>query len=242
MNDVIGYDVSVCGQEVFCVECLGKIYLEGCMQILVFDGLDLSVNIGEMVVIIGVFGVGKSILLYLFGGLDLFMVGEVLVVGVCMLQFFDVVCGSLCNCMLGFVYQFYYLLFEFIVLENVMMLVLLGGVDVVDVQVCVCLLLELVGLGYCLEYKFSELFGGECQCVVVVCVLVNWLVCVLGDEFIGNLDDKIVVIVFDLMLEFNCVYYISLVLVIYDCSLVCKLDCVLELCEGCLYVLLYDQV
>lgn len=150
------------GDEVICVEVLGKIYVEGCMQILVFDGLDLIVIVGEMVVIIGVFGVGKSMLLYLLGGLDILIVGEVYVIGQCMLVLLDIVCGVLCNQVLGFVYQFYYLLLEFIVLENVMMLVLLVGIVVVEVSSWVNMLLEVVGFGYCLDYKLGELFGGEC--------------------------------------------------------------------------------
>ncbi|WP_422508541.1 lipoprotein-releasing ABC transporter ATP-binding protein LolD [Stenotrophomonas sp. GZD-301] len=242
MNDVIGHDVSVRGQEVLRAERLGKTYSEGRMQTPVFDGLDLSVNTGETVAIIGASGAGKSTLLHLLGGLDLPTAGEVLVAGVRMSQLSDAARGNLRNRTLGFVYQFHHLLPEFTALENVMMPVLLGGAEVADAQARARSLLESVGLGHRLEHKPSELSGGERQRAAVARALVNRPACVLGDEPTGNLDDKTAATVFDLMLELNRAHHTSLVLVTHDRSLARKLDRVLELREGRLHALSHEQV
>lgn len=162
----------------------------------------------------------------------MFFVGSVWFVGEEFLVLNEMVCGLLCNCVLGFVYQFYYLLLEFIVLENVCMLLLIGCMLIVEVCQWVVELLEWVGLGYCLLYKLVELFGGECQWVVIVCVLVNCLQLVLFDEFIGNFDQYIVQGIQELMLELSCLLQILFLVVIYDFQLVGYMDCILCLEEG----------
>ncbi|MDO5609584.1 MAG: ATP-binding cassette domain-containing protein [Pseudomonadota bacterium] len=111
-------------EEVIRAEKLGKVYAEGKLHTPVFNDLDLVVNAGETVAIIGASGAGKSTLLHLLGGLDTPSGGEVYVAGQRMSALSDAARGKLRNRALGFVYQFHHLLPEFTALENVMLPVL----------------------------------------------------------------------------------------------------------------------
>jgi len=213
-------------------EALGKTYAEGKLRTPVFDGLDLKVEAGETVAIVGASGAGKSTLLHLLGGLDTPTAGEVYVAGQKMSTLSDSARGKLRNSALGFVYQFHHLLPEFTALENVMMPVMLGGGSVEAASQRAKLLLQQVGLGHRIEHKPGELSGGERQRCAVARALVNQPACVLGDEPTGNLDEKTAATVFELMLELNRAQHTSLVLVTHDRRLARKLDRVLELHQG----------
>jgi len=220
------------GGEAMRAEKLAKTYSEGKMKTPVFDGLDLSVQAGETVAIVGASGAGKSTLLHLLGGLDTPTAGEVYVAGQKMSSLSNAARGQLRNRALGFVYQFHHLLPEFTALENVMMPVMLGGAEAKAAALRAKSLLEKVGLGHRIEHKPGELSGGERQRAAVARALVNQPACVLGDEPTGNLDEKTAATVFELMLELNRAQKTSLVLVTHDRRLARKLDRVLELHEG----------
>ena len=219
-------------EPVIRAEKLAKTYSEGTLRTPVFDGLDIAVDAGETVAILGASGAGKSTLLHLLGGLDTPTAGEVFVAGRKMSALSDAARGQLRNRALGFVYQFHHLLPEFTALENVMLPVLLNGTSVHDAAVRARDLLESVGLGHRLEHKPGELSGGERQRTAVARALVNKPACVLGDEPTGNLDEKTAANVFGQMLELNRAQRTSLVLVTHDRGLARKLDRVLELHEG----------
>ncbi|HWI24840.1 MAG TPA: lipoprotein-releasing ABC transporter ATP-binding protein LolD [Lysobacter sp.] len=213
-------------------ENLGKTYAEGGLRTHVFDGLELAVNAGETVAILGASGAGKSTLLHLLGGLDVPTAGEVFVAGQKMSALSDAARGQLRNRALGFVYQFHHLLPEFTALENVMLPVLLNGTGVEEAAKKAKDLLDAVGLGHRLAHKPGELSGGERQRAAVARALVNKPACVLGDEPTGNLDEKTAANVFAQMLDLNHAQRTSLVLVTHDRSLARRLDRVLELHEG----------
>lgn len=221
---------------------LAMTYAEGKMRTPVFDGLDLAVERGETVAILGASGAGKSTLLHLLGGLDTPTAGEVFVAGRRMNALSDAARGALRNQALGFVYQFHHLLPEFTALENVMLPVLLAGAAVPDASQRAKALLESVGLGHRLEHKPGELSGGERQRAAVARALVNKPACVLGDEPTGNLDEKTAATVFELMLALNREQGTSLVLVTHDRRLARRLDRVLELHEGKLRQLAASEV
>ncbi|MBU8978153.1 lipoprotein-releasing ABC transporter ATP-binding protein LolD [Lysobacter sp. MMG2] len=218
--------------EAIRAEGLAMTYAEGSLRTPVFAGLDLAVQSGETVAILGASGAGKSTLLHLLGGLDRPTAGEVFVAGRKMSSLSDADRGALRNKSLGFVYQFHHLLPEFTALENVMLPVLLSGAHVPDANRQAKALLEAVGLGHRLEHKPGELSGGERQRAAVARALVNRPACVLGDEPTGNLDEKTASTVFELMLALNHEQHTALVLVTHDRRLARRLDRVLELHEG----------
>ncbi|MGY0504629.1 lipoprotein-releasing ABC transporter ATP-binding protein LolD [Luteimonas sp. e5] len=228
--------------EVIRAERLAKTYAEGKLRTPVFDELDLVVAEGETVAIIGASGAGKSTLLHLLGGLDTPTRGEVHVAGQRMSTLSDAARGRLRNSALGFVYQFHHLLPEFTALENVMLPVMLAGIDTAEASARASALLEQVGLGHRLQHKPGELSGGERQRAAVARALVNRPACVLGDEPTGNLDDKTAASVFELMLALNREHGTSLVLVTHDRGLARRLDRVLELHQGRLQEIPIDEV
>jgi len=228
--------------EAIRAEALAMTYAEGKLRTPVFEGLDLAVQSGETVAILGASGAGKSTLLHLLGGLDTPTSGEVFVAGQKMSSLSDAARGALRNQSLGFVYQFHHLLPEFTALENVMLPVLLSGAHVPDANKRAKALLESVGLGHRLDHKPGELSGGERQRAAVARALVNRPACVLGDEPTGNLDEKTAETVFELMLALNREQHTALVLVTHDRRLARRLDRVLELHEGKLRQLAPDEV
>ena len=228
--------------EAIRAEGLAMTYAEGSLRTPVFAGLDLAVQSGETVAILGASGAGKSTLLHLLGGLDTPTAGEVFVAGQKMSTLSDAHRGALRNKSLGFVYQFHHLLPEFTALENVMLPVLLSGAHVPESTKRAKALLESVGLGHRLEHKPGELSGGERQRAAVARALVNRPACVLGDEPTGNLDEKTAETVFELMLALNREQHTALVLVTHDRRLARRLDRVLELHEGKLRQLAPNEV
>lgn len=222
-------------------ENLGKTYSEGDLKTPVFANLQLSVNAGETIAIVGASGAGKSTLLHLLGGLDSATSGEVTVAGQAISKLSETARGELRNKALGFVYQFHHLLPEFTALENVMMPLLIRGTKVAQAKKEAQVLLERVGLSHRLHHKPGELSGGERQRSAVARALVTRPACVLGDEPTGNLDEKTAAGVFELLLELNREQGTALVLVTHDRRLAKKLGRTLELTQGQLSDLVHDE-
>lgn len=211
---------------------LCKTYREGGLETPVFENIDLAVQPGETVAIIGASGAGKSTLLHLLGGLDAPSSGEVRVVGEAMAALGDAERGRLRNRALGFIYQFHHLLPEFSALENVMLPLLVRGESARLALPPARALLERVGLGHRLHHKPGELSGGERQRCAVARALVTRPACVLGDEPTGNLDEHSAARVFDLLLSLKHEQGSALVMVTHDRRLARRLDRVLELSNG----------
>lgn len=158
-------------------------------KIEVLKGLDLAVRRGEVLSIIGASGVGKSTLLQILGSLDKPDTGSMKINGRETDSLSEKELNGLRNRVIGFVFQFHFLLPEFTALENVMMPRLIGGTSWRDAQTRASALLERVGLAERAFHKPSELSGGEQQRVAVARALANDPEVILADEPTGNLDD-----------------------------------------------------
>ena len=218
--------------EVLSCAQLAKSYTEGGITLDVLRSIDLVVEQGERIAIMGASGSGKSTLLHLLGGLDTPTAGQVVIDGKPVDRLNAVQLGRLRNRALGFVYQFHHLLQEFTALENVAMPLLLGNSSPAEAAVRAEAMLARVGLVERLSHKPGELSGGERQRAAVARALVTNPQCVLADEPTGNLDRHNAEQVCELMLELNSELGTSFIVVTHDTHIAEQLDRILLLEDG----------
>ena len=170
---------------------LHKSYIMGGKSLEILKGIDLEVRRGEVLVIMGSSGVGKSTLLHLLGGLDVPTGGEVFFDGVDLYALGDRERARVRNRKVGFVFQFYHLLPEFTAIENVLLPALIFGGGRRGREEFRRRALDLlvdVGLEERSGHKPQELSGGEQQRVAIARALINCPDIVMADEPSGNLD------------------------------------------------------
>ncbi len=212
---------------------ISKIYDEGAVHTQVLTGLDLNINAGERIAIVGTSGSGKSTLLHLLGGLDTPTSGEVWLHGQCLNQMNETQRGAMRNQYLGFIYQFHHLLAEFTAIENVAMpLLMRPKVSTTEARKQAIEILENVGLGHRLEHRPGELSGGERQRVAIARALVTKPSLILADEPTGNLDYDNAQSVFGLLSELQSTMKTALLMVTHDRSLAALADRQLLLRNG----------
>ncbi len=211
--------------EILVAKNINKIYDEGNIRTQVLTGLNLTVNAGERIAIVGTSGSGKSTLLHLLGGLDVPTSGEVWLHGKCLNNMNETERGEMRNKHLGFIYQFHHLLPEFTAIENVAMpLLLRKEVSIKEARQQAVDLLERVGLGHRLEHRPGELSGGERQRVAIARALVTKPSLVLADEPTGNLDYDNAQSIFALLAELQDTMKTALLMVTHDRSLAAMAD------------------
>ena len=213
---------------------VSKTFHQGDVPVDVLRNVELQVNEGEAIAIVGQSGSGKSTLLHILGGLDAPTSGEVDVLGKRIDKLSPVEQGRLRNSALGFVYQFHHLLPEFTALENVAMPLAIRGETTANAKERASIILGEVGLAHRVTHKPGELSGGERQRVAVARALVTHPACVLADEPTGNLDRATADHVFALILELNAKYKTALVMVTHDPTLAAKMQRTLTLSDGVL--------
>ncbi len=167
-----------------------KDFPSGEVTLNVLRGIDLAVEAGESVSIVGSSGAGKSTLLHVLGTLDVPTAGSVTLGGTDMFSLDDTARSAVRNKRLGFVFQFHYLLAEFSAVENASMPLRIMGVEPDEADRKATEMLIELGLGERLHHRPAQLSGGEQQRVAVARALVHEPDFVLADEPTGNLDSE----------------------------------------------------
>lgn len=169
---------------------VSKTYRLGAMDVEVLRGINVKIGRGEFVSIMGPSGSGKSTLLYLIGGLDKPTTGEIHVCGKMLSRMNDAEESIMRRRDIGFVFQFYNLIPNLNVMENIMLPVLLDGKNPKPYLGKLHEILEVVGLSERKHHTPRELSGGQQQRVAIARALINDPEIILADEPIGNLDSK----------------------------------------------------
>lgn len=210
-----------------------KTYQDGKTTTNVLNHLDISINSGERIAIVGTSGSGKSTLLHILGGLDVPTSGEVWLHGQRINDLNETQRGELRNQHLGFIYQFHHLLAEFTAIENVAMpLLMRKAVPIAAARQQSIELLEKVGLAHRLTHRPGELSGGERQRVAIARALVTKPSLILADEPTGNLDYANAQAVFEILSELQKDFNTALLMVTHDRQLAQLADKQLALQNG----------
>jgi len=211
---------------------LKKTYF-GKIETPVLHGVDIEISAGEFVAIIGQSGSGKSTLLNILGALDVPTEGSVLIDGVNISTLSEDELAALRNRVIGFVFQFHYLLDELSCLENVLTpLIIHKGEVTKDEEERVIALLERVGLGQQLHKRPDTMSGGQNQRCAMIRALANQPKIVLADEPTGNLDSRSGDEVFKIMREMNRENGVAFIMVTHDDRLAQEADRILMIEDG----------
>ena len=215
---------------------INKTYQIGTERLHVLRDLDLAVEQGEMVAVVGASGVGKSTLLHLLGGLDRMDSGSVSVGDRKIAQLSDAELVSFRNKHIGFVFQFHHLLPEFTALENVEMPMRIAREPVSEATARATALLSRVGLAERLPHRPGMLSGGEQQRVPVARALVMKPALLLADEPTGDLDETTADSLHALLREMHAEYGLTSVIATHNPRLAAACDRILRLELGRLLV------
>ena len=213
-----------------------KNYQDGGLNVEVLRQINLTIHKGESVCIVGASGSGKSTLLHLLGGLDKPTIGDITLMGQCLVLLNQRELGELRNKYLGFVYQFHHLLPEFSAEENVMMPLVIAKKSREEAKRAAVEMLDKVGLKNRAAHRPSELSGGECQRAAIARALVTRPACLLADEPTGNLDRKNAANVLAMMMELKNELGTALVVVTHDDQATQHFDRVMTMSDGVLTV------
>jgi lipoprotein-releasing system ATP-binding protein len=219
-------------QGVVVTQGLKKTYF-GKVETPVLHGIDIEIFSGEFVAIIGQSGSGKSTLLNILGALDVPTEGQVLIDGVDIATLSEDGLAALRNRVIGFVFQFHYLLDELTCMENALTSITItkGEADAEDRQ-RVTKLLERVGLGAQVNKHPDAMSGGQNQRCAIIRALANQPKIVLADEPTGNLDSRSGNEVFKIMREMNQENGVAFIMVTHDDRMAQEADRILMIEDG----------
>ena len=213
-----------------------KSYTVGGRSLAVLRDLDLTVEAGEMVAIVGASGVGKSTLLHVLGGLDRVDQGTIRIAGADLTSMPDADVVAFRNRRVGFVFQFHHLLPEFSAQENAEMPMRIARTPMSEARARAESLLRRVGLGERLEHRPGMLSGGEQQRVAVARALIMQPAILLADEPTGDLDEPTADALHALLREMHLAYGLTSVIATHNPRLAAACDRTLRLEGGKLAV------
>lgn len=213
---------------------LSKSYKQGDIETKVLTDLNLSVDKGELLAVVGSSGCGKSTFLHLAGALDTPSSGQVFINDLDIHKLSDKERAKFRNQHIGFIYQFHHLMMEFSALENVAMPLMIQGEKPKNALKAAKDMLEQVGLAHRIDYRPSQLSGGERQRVAIARALVTKPSLVLADEPTGNLDSDTAEQIYQLIRSLNSAVRTSFVIVTHDLTLASRMDRQVKLVQGTL--------
>ncbi|MCW3978111.1 MAG: ABC transporter ATP-binding protein [Candidatus Bathyarchaeota archaeon] len=211
---------------------LVKEYPQAGAPLRVLNGVNLAVEAGEFMAIMGPSGSGKSTLLNMIGALDKPTSGKVYVDGVDLSTLNDNQLADLRNRYIGFIFQFFNLISRMDARGNVELPMAISGVPRAERRERATKLLEMVGLGERMHHKPSELSGGEQQRVAVARALVNEPSVLLCDEVTGNLDSKTGYEIMHLLRDLNDEQGKTFVVITHDPAVAQLTDRLIQLHDG----------
>ena len=201
-------------------------------QLQVLKGIDLNIDKGEVVSIVGPSGAGKTTLLQIIGTLDRADSGRVIINGTDVSRMKEKELSAFRNKEIGFVFQFHQLLPEFTALENVTIPALIKGVSAAEAKKKSMEMLDFLGLSARASHKPAELSGGEKQRVAVARALINNPSVVLADEPSGSLDTKNKEELHNLFFELRDKLGQTFVIVTHDEGLAGQTDRTIHMLDG----------
>lgn len=214
------------------VRNLCKSFGNGPGRVEVLREIDLHVQRGERVAVVGVSGAGKTTLMHILGALDRPTSGEVFFAGREVRSLRGPALDAFRNRTIGFVFQFHQLLPEFTALENVMMPALIAGRPFTEAREKGALILGEVGLSHRLSHKPGQLSGGEQQRVAIARALVQEPSVLLADEPTGNLDSATSEEIFLLLERLHRDRGLTMIIVTHSEQLAGRLDRIVRIEDG----------
>lgn len=212
------------------IKNLNKIYGKGEVEVKALNNINLEINEGEFVAIVGASGSGKSTLLHLLGGVDKPSSGEVILNGTNMYSLKERELSILRRRKIGFVFQFFNLIPVLTAEENIEMPVLLDG-GKMDKEYK-AELLKILGLEERKKHHPAQLSGGQQQRVSIGRALANKPSLILADEPTGNLDSKNSKEILELLKYSAKKYHQTLILITHDLSIAKEADRVITIADG----------
>lgn len=225
-------------QDLINTVAVEKTYVKGHDRVRVLRGINFAVRRGEFVSIIGQSGSGKSTLLHLMGLLDVPDVGEIVLQGQRIDDLNARARDELRNRVFGFIFQFYHLLPELSVLENVLapLMIRYGTLEYLrrkrDLKQQAMEVIKNVGLDHRVKHRPSELSGGEMQRAAIARALVAKPQILLADEPTGNLDSRTGSEIMDQLASLNDEKQLTIIMVTHDAAIAERADRTVRLQEG----------
>ena len=218
--------------ELLRLENVSRRYKEGEGQLEVFRDLNMTLEAGEVVALVGQSGAGKSSLLHMAGLLEAPSGGEIYIAGQAVSRLSEQERTRIRRDMIGFVYQAHHLLPEFDALENVVLPQMIAGKPRTEAREEAKRILTALGLGARLAHRPAQLSGGEQQRVAIGRALANKPRILLADEPTGNLDPRTAGGVFDALIEITRAQGLAALVATHNFALAARMDRALLLDQG----------